>query len=54
MASTAEGVETLAQLTLLQAEGCTEVQGYYFSKPIPADSIPKLMESLSVQIKLAA
>ena len=32
----AEGVETLEQLELLSENGCSEIQGYYFSKPIPA------------------
>ncbi len=31
----AEGVETEDQLRLLLAEGCDEIQGYYFSKPLP-------------------
>lgn len=33
----AEGVETEGQLSFLRAQGCNEVQGYYFSKPLPAD-----------------
>jgi diguanylate cyclase (GGDEF)-like protein/PAS domain S-box-containing protein len=33
----AEGVETEAQLTLLREQGCNEVQGFHFSKALPAD-----------------
>lgn len=33
----AEGVETADQLALLRKQGCDEVQGYYFSKPLSAD-----------------
>ena len=33
----AEGVETKAQLDLLTEQGCDEVQGYYYSKPLPAE-----------------
>jgi diguanylate cyclase (GGDEF)-like protein len=33
----AEGVETMGQLALLRESGCDEVQGYFFSKPLPAD-----------------
>ena len=32
----AEGVETKDRLNILQKCGCDEVQGYYFSKPLPA------------------
>lgn len=34
----AEGVETENQLTYLQDHGCDEVQGFYFSRPIPSGS----------------
>ncbi len=43
MTTIGEGVETLDQFTRLEAEGCTEVQGYYFSKPAPAREIPRLL-----------
>lgn len=34
----AEGVETSGQWTFLQEQGCNEVQGYYYSKPLPAEA----------------
>jgi EAL domain-containing protein (putative c-di-GMP-specific phosphodiesterase class I) len=39
----AEGVETEAQRELLRKEGCTEMQGYLFSKPVPAAEIIELL-----------
>jgi diguanylate cyclase (GGDEF)-like protein len=42
MISTAEGVETQQQLDTLQAAGCTEMQGYLFSRAKPADQIMQL------------
>jgi len=35
----AEGVETAGQLAFLRLQGCNEVQGYYFSRPLPADQL---------------
>ncbi len=37
MQTIAEGVETAGQLEFLQAKACTEVQGYYFCKPLPPE-----------------
>jgi diguanylate cyclase (GGDEF)-like protein/PAS domain S-box-containing protein len=34
----AEGVETIGQLEYLHEEGCDEIQGYYYSKPLPAEA----------------
>ncbi|RDH81278.1 MAG: hypothetical protein DIZ80_14325 [endosymbiont of Galathealinum brachiosum] len=39
----AEGVETREQLFYLKEQGCDEVQGFYFSKPLPANEIEKLL-----------
>jgi diguanylate cyclase (GGDEF)-like protein len=47
MSTTAEGVETEAQLAHLKHEGCTEVQGYLFSKPRPANEVPSLIALLA-------
>jgi predicted signal transduction protein with EAL and GGDEF domain len=46
MKTTAEGVETEDQLNKLKEEGCTEVQGYLFSKPVPAAQVALLLQSL--------
>ena len=41
----AEGVETRDQLTFLQAEGCDEGQGYYFSRPLAAPQLAEMLET---------
>jgi EAL domain-containing protein (putative c-di-GMP-specific phosphodiesterase class I) len=54
MATTAEGVETLDQLERLVADGCTEVQGYFFSPPCPVGDIPRLLVEIAVRGACAA
>jgi EAL domain-containing protein (putative c-di-GMP-specific phosphodiesterase class I) len=46
MLVTAEGVETEDQLVRIQHEGCTDAQGYLFSKPRPAHELAALLERL--------
>ncbi|HWX06463.1 MAG TPA: EAL domain-containing protein [Bradyrhizobium sp.] len=41
MTATAEGVETAEQLQTITSEGCTEMQGFLFSKPLPASEIER-------------
>ena len=45
MSATAEGVETHGQLAQIVAAGCTEMQGYLFSQPLPAGEIEELFLS---------
>jgi diguanylate cyclase (GGDEF)-like protein len=53
MSTTAEGVETEEQLHRLRAEGCTEVQGYLFSAPVPAKKLAGLMRKIGRDLKAA-
>ncbi|HEY5762695.1 MAG TPA: EAL domain-containing protein [Rhodocyclaceae bacterium] len=46
MAVIAEGVETAEQLKFLERHGCFEVQGYFFSRPEPADKFANFRFSL--------
>jgi diguanylate cyclase (GGDEF)-like protein/PAS domain S-box-containing protein len=39
----AEGVETAEELAFLKANNCDEAQGYYFSRPVPAEEFAKLL-----------
>lgn len=38
----AEGVETTAALRWLREEGCERAQGFYLSKPMPAEAVCRL------------
>jgi len=46
MITTAEGVETEEQMRCLNLEGCIEVQGYLYSRPVPANEIVGVLASL--------
>ena len=45
MTTVAEGVETPEQMQRIREEGCTDVQGYLISKPIPADDLMRFLAS---------
>ena len=47
MTTVAEGVETDEQLRLLRLEGCTEVQGYLFSPPVPAPKVRDILARIN-------
>lgn len=43
--SVAEGVERFEEMTFLAENGCDEIQGYYFSRPVPLDEFTELLRS---------
>lgn len=43
---TAEGVENKEQLDFLVEQECDEIQGYYFSKPLPLEELKKLLNKI--------
>ncbi len=45
MEITAEGVETEDQLTFLRSLGCDEIQGYYFTRPLPEDQLGEFLRN---------
>jgi EAL domain-containing protein (putative c-di-GMP-specific phosphodiesterase class I) len=53
MTTTAEGVETSEQLDLVRRLGCTDVQGFFYSPPVPATELPKVLRKYSAA-KIAA
>ena len=53
IATTAEGVETQEQLQRLVAEGLTEVQGYFFSRPVPASQVPVIIGAMAERLATA-
>ena len=49
MTTTAEGVETAEQLAIVRAEGCREMQGYFFSKPKPLEYLGEFLRAIPLQ-----
>ena len=47
----AEGVETEEQLAFLSALGCDEYQGYYRSRPVPAEEFAQLLRESDGTVK---
>jgi len=43
--SVAEGVEKLDEIIFLGEHGCEEIQGFYFSRPVPFDAFTELLGS---------
>ncbi len=50
---TAEGVEHLEELCILQASGCDEVQGYYFSTPLPEPAFSHWAETRPAALEVS-
>lgn len=42
---TAEGIETEAQAVAVRLFGCDSLQGYYFSRPVPAEQISDMLDT---------
>jgi EAL domain-containing protein (putative c-di-GMP-specific phosphodiesterase class I) len=48
METTAEGVETVEQLETVRAEGCTEIQGFVFSEPLPPEQVEPFLRKQGI------
>ncbi|MBP5199478.1 MAG: EAL domain-containing protein [Schwartzia sp.] len=48
MVTVAEGVETLFELEFLRSAGCDNIQGFYYSKPLPIDEFEVFLDSSPV------
>ena len=47
MSTAAEGVETEEQMECLGVKGCTEVQGRFYSMPVPASKVSALLKTIN-------
>ncbi len=50
LAVTAEGIETPAQLDILRRSGCSEGQGYLFSKPLSAEAMREFLRGIGMPV----
>jgi diguanylate cyclase (GGDEF)-like protein len=50
MISVAEGVETADHLARVTAAGCSQVQGYLFSRPVPAQDLAQVFQTCLVRL----
>lgn len=53
MSTTAEGVETEAELACIRQLGCKKIQGYYFGRPMPAAEARSMFKRSASVIKVA-
>jgi diguanylate cyclase (GGDEF)-like protein/PAS domain S-box-containing protein len=54
MSTTAEGIETREELEYMKRHGCTEAQGYFFSRPCPAKDVYVLLAKQAAKTKAVA
>jgi EAL domain-containing protein (putative c-di-GMP-specific phosphodiesterase class I) len=54
VAATAEGVETREQFDLIRSEGCTEMQGFLLSKPVPAHELEPLFLAKGIECEASS
>jgi diguanylate cyclase (GGDEF)-like protein len=47
MTSTAEGVETKDQLDCLMGTGCSEIQGYFYARPVPGSEVVEVIRRIN-------
>jgi EAL domain-containing protein (putative c-di-GMP-specific phosphodiesterase class I) len=48
----AEGVETTTQLDMIRRQGCNEIQGYFFSRPLAAADFPTVAAHLDADTQV--